>query len=113
MRCFLVFIVMKVKVVEIFIEVGRFWHVASIREGFLFAEELLSLAGCERGCLIILCENEEVFLLLLIFIRLIGRRSSTVRADPCHLLLIFTMANGLWLISALWRIMKSRNMMGV
>ena len=110
---FLVFIVVKVEAVEILVEVGRFWHVASIGEGFLLAEELLSLAGCERGCLVILCENEEVSFLLLIFLRVIGRSSATVGAGPCRLLLIFAMDGGRGLTSGLGRIMESGNLMGV
>ena len=110
---FLVFIVVKVEAVEILVEVGRLWHVASVREGFLFAEELLSLARCERGRLIVLCENEEVSFLLLILLGLIGRSSSTVGAGACHLLLIFTMAGGLRLTSGLGWIMESGNLMGV
>ena len=43
----LAFIVVKVEAAEILVEVGRFWHVASVGEGFLLAEELLRLAGCE------------------------------------------------------------------
>ena len=109
----LVFIIVKVEAAEILVEVGRFWHVASVGEGFLLAEELLRLAGCERGCLIVLCENEEVSFLLLIFLRLIWRGSSTVRAGPYHLLLAFTLAGGLRLTSGLGWIMESGNLMGV
>ena len=80
---------------------GRFWHVAAIREGFLFAEELPSLAGRERGRLIELCENDEVSLLLLVLLRVIRRRSFS------------TMAGGLGLPSGRGRVMVSWNLMGL